>query len=332
MIPASFLRIKQKLRFTANDIICGLGMGNGLLKNRPGGRIIVYHGIDENGSTAYNTRFINQELFERQIIYFKQNFNIVTLQDYYAGHFNKDRLTIAITFDDGYANNFTRALPILEKYRVPATFFVTAIRQAGYEYLWCDFYDLARDSLDTININGEIYIKGKFNHFVSRNSGEYLNVLLRKRNFQFIAAAMHSITEQSGFDYKKYHPDHYLQMTEAQLQKLAASPFASVGVHGYYHTDLTQIPFDDAVAEMKNARQWLENITGKVIDSIGFPFGAYDKYLVYAAMQMGFRFILPSLFLQKGDEKIPAMRQRFGVNPFLSLNNQIICLIKESYT
>src|SRR5437899_7761703 len=48
-------------------------------------------------------------------------FRFMTLRDAVADQ--RGRIAV-ITFDDGYADNFTRALPILEKFGIPATVFV----------------------------------------------------------------------------------------------------------------------------------------------------------------------------------------------------------------
>ncbi len=105
-----------------------LGIGPDLTMHQPLERILMYHGIDAVSSTEYNTRFISQSAFEKQTRFFAENANCISLDSFFEGNFDKDKMNLALTFDDGYQNNLTRALPILEKYNLPASFFITAIR------------------------------------------------------------------------------------------------------------------------------------------------------------------------------------------------------------
>jgi len=52
---------------------------------------------------------------------------------------NKNKVDIRIALDDRYANNHQYVLSLLEKYQLPATFFITIAHRAGYDILWNDF-------------------------------------------------------------------------------------------------------------------------------------------------------------------------------------------------
>jgi len=82
--------------------------------------ILCYHGIDLVGNTKLNSKFISKKYFEKQLVYFKENFNIVSLKKFFEIK-NKEvkEFTIAITFDDGYKNNFKYVLPLIEKHKIP---------------------------------------------------------------------------------------------------------------------------------------------------------------------------------------------------------------------
>ncbi len=77
--------------------------------------ILCYHSISDNG-WRFSTKVSN---FEEQITYLKQNYKIRSLSEILSG-----KNGIAITFDDGYEDIYTNALPILKKNGIPATVFV----------------------------------------------------------------------------------------------------------------------------------------------------------------------------------------------------------------
>ena len=85
----------------------------------------MYHEIREDGD-PYS---VSESEFRLQMKYlYDNNFHTITLPDFYQYRRENVLLpsnVIAITFDDGYANNFTKAFPILANYDFRATFFIT---------------------------------------------------------------------------------------------------------------------------------------------------------------------------------------------------------------
>jgi len=89
--------------------------------------IIIYHRI-ANVNADPNQLCVSPDIFEQQLIYLKENFEIIRLSELAENVKNKQvrKKTVAITFDDGYADNLTMALPILEKLQIPATIYIVA--------------------------------------------------------------------------------------------------------------------------------------------------------------------------------------------------------------
>ena len=102
---------------------------------------MVFHSLDTLGETQYNSRFVSIAYFNDFLEYITSHFNVISLDDFYAKKFKPNTLNIALTFDDGLHNNYELALPILEKYNVPATFFITTIHDK-YPFIWSDYIDL----------------------------------------------------------------------------------------------------------------------------------------------------------------------------------------------
>lgn len=89
--------------------------------------IIMYHSVTPQ-ATRENRISITVKAFERQMRFLKEhNYNVVTLETARDFIKNKNKIparTVAITFDDGYKDNYTYAFPILKKYNFPATIFI----------------------------------------------------------------------------------------------------------------------------------------------------------------------------------------------------------------
>ncbi len=86
--------------------------------------VLMYHSVDNNNWYAS----INPEIFDKQMKYlFDNRYNVVSLNeiiDYIKGQKDLPDRTVAITFDDGYLDNYQEAFPILKKYQLPATIFL----------------------------------------------------------------------------------------------------------------------------------------------------------------------------------------------------------------
>jgi len=92
--------------------------------------ILLYHSVFEGPDSHQNTLDMGHsvEIFERQMEIVARNYDVVTMDDvpmFLSGEKRMPRRPVAVTFDDGYANNFEVATPVLNRYGVPATFYVT---------------------------------------------------------------------------------------------------------------------------------------------------------------------------------------------------------------
>ncbi len=100
---------------------------------RKGYVILCYHSIGVKQEYRYTTMVEN---FEEQLAYLRKFFKLVTLKEIVEKVKSGDAFSgieVAVTFDDGFRDNHTHALPLLTKYHVPATIFInTAMAQTGY--------------------------------------------------------------------------------------------------------------------------------------------------------------------------------------------------------
>ena len=138
------------------QLLSKAGLGDALMHNREGKRILIYHGIDQKGRKDLNSRFISKALLEKQLAYFAENFNCLSVAEYFEkGIIKNGKLSIALTFDDGYLNNYTHVLPLLEKYNIPASFYVTGLHDTTEGILWADLVDISN-----LFLKGELTILG----------------------------------------------------------------------------------------------------------------------------------------------------------------------------
>jgi peptidoglycan/xylan/chitin deacetylase (PgdA/CDA1 family) len=86
--------------------------------------IVVFHSISDNADG--NPIASSPEKFEQFCRYFQKHFHVISMNELVERLMGGKDISynLVITFDDGYRDNFTKAIPILKKYNLPATFYI----------------------------------------------------------------------------------------------------------------------------------------------------------------------------------------------------------------
>ena len=114
--------------------------------------VLVYHSISAPAEPMPGEIDISPARFEQQLAWLQKTNRVVRLEDTLARSGTRE---IAITFDDGYRDNLTTALPLLEKYSLPMTLFVVAGFVDSDGYLSEDeLREISRHPLITIGAHG----------------------------------------------------------------------------------------------------------------------------------------------------------------------------------
>lgn len=124
--------------------------------------ILIYHRVLNEPDFMYPYT-VDKEKFNWQMALLASEFNVLSLSD--ALNLLDSGLlpprAVCITFDDGYADNYFNALPILKKYNLPATFFIVS-GMLNQDRMWSDdileavrLYSM--DNLDLRDMGLDIY-------------------------------------------------------------------------------------------------------------------------------------------------------------------------------
>ena len=90
--------------------------------------ILMYHSVNPVSDRERNRLIVPTDVFERQMRFLNEHhYNVVSLDSLISLLEGKKKIppkTVALTFDDGYKDNYTYAFPILRKYQLPVTIFI----------------------------------------------------------------------------------------------------------------------------------------------------------------------------------------------------------------
>ena len=114
--------------------------------------VIMYHKVD--GDSSHSRLSVSPESFERQMRFLKRRkYNVVKLEDF-AKMIRENQFpakTIAITFDDGYENNYTNAYPVLKALGLNATIFIIPAMVGTEGYMtWPQILEMSESRVITI--------------------------------------------------------------------------------------------------------------------------------------------------------------------------------------
>lgn len=213
-------------------------------------QVLLFHRVIEKSNDPWRLE-IRPEIFEEYIKYIANNYNVKRFEDDWKDVSEK---TIVITFDDGYWDNYEYALPILERYKVPATIFVSTGNLDKTEEFWWDC--LARlvptDSL-----------------IQTRNE-------LRKLTFSERKEVLNKIELSSTNCSKPLVTDRSLN--EEELKRMSESEYITIGGHTVTHNALLYQSEEEQRFEIQESKNVLERIIGKKITTFSYPFGQRDTY------------------------------------------------------
>lgn len=286
------------LKTIARKVVLPTAMGIGadrLVRSIGGKHLlnVMYHGVVREDSTWFSPRHTTAEAFASQLKYFNENFDIVSLKEAFELRDSGRRLerhTITISFDDGYRNNLEIALPIIEKFGVPVTFFVLGpcAETHGDRVSWTDLMA----ALPKVVNGGHVRVlDGDYVDGVELSSGRTLMDDLKAASPTARDNAIRQLDD--AYDLKKYlkglDSEIWELMGPDQLISLASSPCVEIGSHAYAHYNLGLVPLADAVHDMARSKEAIEGLLGRTIESIAYPDGSYNDPVKDAAERLGFK-------------------------------------------
>lgn len=324
-----FTRVYSKTIRVWNDIVFETPAISYSIKQPKRNIILLYHGIDIAGKNQFNGRHTPLHYFEKQIRFLSKNYTTISLKDFFVRCDSENGLC-AITFDDGYLNNLTNALPVLSKYKTPATFFITGINEIGCDILWADYVNIvSKLCVEPVCIDGEMFHNKNGNYFSKDRSINLMDVVKQEKSeYPFKEKIFEAFADKISFKNNSKYYDYWKLLTEEQIKTLAKSKYAHVGSHGYYHNNLGNISLENACAELSHSKKYLENLTQKPVTSIGYPDGSYsDEVSAYAAGIGIIHQTCSERFNKEEDRSNKFLKNRAGIYNFDSAANQLISAI-----
>jgi peptidoglycan/xylan/chitin deacetylase (PgdA/CDA1 family) len=233
--------------------------------------ILMFHEIQRDCRSELITG-ASVELFEYSLSWLqREGWAIVSLQECIQrlARGDQSRRYAVVTFDDGYRDNVSVALPILERHNAPFTMYVptTALTRTMYCW-WLGVRELIRSS-ERVTIDA---MDARFRCPDLRSKRAALSKVTEWVHQDYKrAAALATTFENAGISLSALNDRYFLDPRE--LQSLARHPLASIGGHSTSHQALSDLDATSARAELVDNRNYLENLLQLPVRHLAYPYG-----------------------------------------------------------
>lgn len=273
-------------------------------RTRGPGLVLMYHSIADVASDPWALH-VQPDRFAEHVEVIARRFAPTPLRQIRdAPRGLRSRPPVAVTFDDGYANNLHHAAPHLERYGVPATVFVVSGFVGREDECWWDALERAlldpevrhpaeirvpvggreqRWSLAE-NVEGSDEEVPRTHEWRAWEEPTRLEQQAYRQLWERLLLldeearrlAIQSVCKQTG-DERTARATHRL-LSPAELLGLGRKSTIEIGAHTVTHPMLTSLPPDRQHEEICGSKRQLEDWLDRPVESFAYPYGKAEHF------------------------------------------------------
>lgn len=262
------------------------------LLNREKILILTYHrfSLEENSSR------ISSAEFAAHLEYLSKNNRVLGLSEtmeYLSKGKTLPPNTTVITIDDGYADAYEIAFPLLKKYGFPATVYAVTDFLDEKCWLWTDLmrYVLLETKSDSVEIEfvGEDKIKAELKSKTHRlETASRVNSRLKKLPDEEKEAKIKSIAAALNVEIPALPAGEFAPVTWEQAREMDARD-VKIESHTTTHPILTNVSAKHLDFELKNSKKRLEEVLDRQIEHFCYPNGSLNEEVWKAVGNSGYK-------------------------------------------
>lgn len=279
------------------------------------GVVLMYHRVTRLTCDPWQL-CVSPDHFDQQMKWLSENTSVVSLADLQRD-LKRGRGSsplIAVTFDDGYADNLIEALPVLETYGIPATFFLTTPDDPTPREFWWD--ELERIFLQPSDLPPTLRIAGDPDtptwklEAAQRYTSDDVKANKQWRAWETPPTLRHEIYAALWRQLYDMEPEQrrrmlneigewanlnhapratHLRLSADDIALLSQNDRIEIGAHSVSHTPLPTLSLAQQRQEIEISRRELSALTNSEIASFAYPHGDQSQETTRLVRNAGFR-------------------------------------------
>lgn len=267
--------------------------------------ISMYHYVRDLKNSRYpEIKGLDYHLFKQQLEFFKQNFNVVTMEEVIAAYkesYDLPENALLLTFDDGYIDHYVYVMPLLKEYKMQGSFFVQGkpfvehtlldVNKIHFILASSDIQDLFQDLLKKLD-----YYRGQefnfpaneqlFAEYAVANRFDCKETIFVKRILQVVLPeklrskiASEMFEKHVGVREELFARELYLNYDQMKCMKENGMFF---GIHGYDHYWMNKLSSTELEQDIMRALTCMDELVDSNCWVVNYPYGSYsDDVIAY---------------------------------------------------
>jgi peptidoglycan/xylan/chitin deacetylase (PgdA/CDA1 family) len=301
--------------------------------------VLMYHRVlpPDADSFSHAGIVVTPATFERHMRFVARHFRVLDLKGFRAELEGPafGRRTCLVTFDDGWADNYTHAFPIIRKHRVPIALFVAT----GYIGTETTFWQerltrllytasrarFARETLARLGSGNMVSLDDKDARARAR---EIVTTLKRAGDHKAVERALSELEAANAESRRPAGLGDDRFMDWNQVRELVASGLVQVGSHTHSHEILPAIGYERTKEEFTTSLRVLREQGLPETRECAYPNGFVDDEVARAARDAGLSlaFVTRNKLVEHGDDRFHLRRVNIHEQATAS-NAELLCLV-----
>jgi peptidoglycan/xylan/chitin deacetylase (PgdA/CDA1 family) len=253
-----------------------------------GAVILMYHRVTDLAHDPFQLA-VSPTHFVQQLDHLTRTCTVLPLIDLIEALRTKNvpPRAVAITFDDGYIDNYREAYPLLKGAGLPATIFVASGKIDTAREQWWDDLDRIICLSDRLPARLQLRVQDRSYEWPTvtleqcEAARHAVHVVLHPQAIAVREQALAQLCEWAGVD--RDGRSNFRMVTVAELKEFAADPLIDIGGHTVNHPSLAALLRDEQCAEIRDGRETLEAWLGKPLQTFAYPYGTRRDYTAETA-------------------------------------------------
>lgn len=286
-------------------------------------RILMFHRVTTPETAEYPLQagmFVSPETFAMQMRFLKEHAEVIPLESLVraaASGKAVHRGTVAITFDDGWADNYHHALPVLQDLKLPATIFLATAYINSAKLFWSDeiafaLHALRSESRQQASIEARL---ANHDDISSQDKSRLIGLIkqpIERRDGRPALGPLGDADERLIADLKARPPEQRYRLVQVaselakeyatinlpgqflswdQVEEMARSGI-TFGNHSHNHKPFAELSAPQMSDELENARQLMRAHGLAPSPVFCYPYGSHSEESQQLLAAKGFEFAL----------------------------------------